>query len=1101
MEKLKINKLTFFLDWEGQTLRKTPPQWKSNKRYWVFDWQRNPLYANKLNIINNSYRPNHNGGYDVKLLRNRSMIWSCDSDQVPTLPPFLQCLNYAISGKITTPQFILDKCGLTNEQFMNKWFVKDTIAVNPIHQHQLAILYNVVIDYHMPYPILGGQELKYTYSLGFDPVGNINPRIIGFLEMPNNTEKVKDYFTLLLPDIKNRLPLIHKFYYCETCNSWMSNKKWGQHLKECRKCLQCGIAYKVNSGHEKTCVQEHQYIPEKRTPKNQIRRYKLDTKINFNFNFYADFEAFVDEDKRNYEVYAASYMGTRLEKSRINDEIVEKWATPHIFYGKNSLDEFMRHVIHRCTGVMWFFNGARFDNFFIFEWLLRHKVEIDRRSLLISGNNILSIKFKTREGWIHLKDLAKFLNGSLASCCKNFGLSQDQSKTDFDHLKMTSWEKVMENEEECREYLKMDVISLRALQQVFAKLIFNILGVDLVKYMTLTQAGYASWSAKLDKKMKIYKTHTSEEKIMREMYKGGRVLCGRKEWRSRYYEQVMATRKDYMVLDKKLQEENPDLAPIFCMKEDGEYIPKELYEMIDDFLVYADVNSLYPAVQISIDWPLTNSKTGALVENIIDEIQFVEKSQLSHFPHGKHVITSYKDNPTDEAQFRLELNDRHELQKEKWYRRGVCVDITCPDDLTVAFLMTKHPKTGEVVQNLLPKVESWYTGPELWEASILGYKITKIHAICEWEKSSPMFETYVLPIYDLKSAQDTDGPKRAAAKALLNALTGKYGQKNIPKSVVLFDPNEEINVDVVDLTRIVDEKGETLKFYALEKKEFTHSPFPVELSAWILAYARIYMSILLRKMGIERGHGKSGKKYGLSPFYSDTDSLILHRKAWAKLQDDLKGHKKLGQLKEEVDGKIISFICLANKTYSFTYIDRETMKIMCVTKTKGIPHGGDPYNACQLYVASQEEQDRAMSHSKFLQNRRDKQFPSFIFALNSLNIKSRAYVFKDAITKETQAVCAKIPHEYLSKILDRSWTMECVFGGMVRQFKPGGLENLFIAPETKSRSLCLTDWWSQRKRIHSPWDHNEHWPSAYPVGHYKVKGQEKKTMKEEINDD
>lgn len=1058
---------------------------------------RNPLWANRLKVISkNNYQPNHNGGYDVKLLRNRSMIWSCNVDLVSTLPPFLQCLNYATTGNVYTPQSILDHLGLTNREFMVQYFNQNSIVVDPINQHKLAILYNVVIDYHMPYPILGGMELKYSYSLGFDPT-NPDPKIIGFLEIPNNKDGVKDYFTLLLPDIKHRLALIHNFYYCETCNSWMSNKKWVKHKRECRKCNQCGIAYKINSGHEKTCVQEHAYILEKRTPKDKIRRYKLDKELDFNFNYYADFEAFVPENERNYTVYAGAYMGTFLKKNRQGIE-EESWKKPNLFYGKDSLDRFMKTIIRCCVGVMWFFNGSRFDNFFIFKWLLQKKVQIDQRSLLISGNNILAIKFKTKRGWLQLKDLSKFLTGSLALCCKNFGLSKDLSKTDFDHLKMVNWDAVYKHQEECSEYLTMDVISLRALHQTFAKQIFEILGIDLMKYMTLTQAGYASWTAKLDKKIHIYKTPVAEEKIMRDMYKGGRVLCGRKQWQSSFYAKIMQERRDYMVVDEELMKENPDLSSIFCMVEDGECISQELYNEIDDYLVYADVNSLYPAVQISTDWPLLNSKTGQLVQDLKEEINTVAKEQLSFFPHDKHKIIYLDYNSIDEQQFRLELNERHILQKEKWHRTGVCVDIICPDDLTVAFLMTKHPKTGEVVQDLLPKNETWYTGPELWEASILGYKITRIHAICEWEKSSPMFQSYVLPIYEMKSGQNSDGPKRAAAKALLNALTGKFGQKNIPKSVVLFDPEEEIKVDVVNLTRIVNEKGQTLKFYALENKEFQYSPFPIELSAWILSLARVYMSILLRKMGIERGHGPYKNEYCYSPLYSDTDSLILHISSWLKLDDNLKGDKKLGQLKLEINGKIISFVCLANKTYSFTYVDAETKKIMCISKTKGIPHGGDAYNACQHYVSTQEEQTRATSHSKFLQNRRDKLFPSFIFAPNSLNIKSRAYVFKDAITKEVQFVCSKIPHEFLYQILDRSWTMECVFGGMVRQFKPGGLENLFIAPETKSRSLCITDWWGQKKRIHSIWD-TEVWPSAYPVGHYKVKGQErKKKIKVEI---
>lgn len=1112
-----------------------PSKWSHDNRYDRFDWMQN---REKI-ITDPDYEYSLNGGFHRTLVQNKTMIWTCNPDLIKFgLPPYLQCINFAIHGEPEIPSFIPKRAGLSMKQFISTY---SHHILDPIKQHELAVLYNITVDFYEDRAIERGRELKYIFTLGVPTPDSKN---IGLLSILRNDGQKTNHFALLLPDRENCLPLVQNYIYCNTCGYYIYFKKkqgWMKHIRECTKCNTCGKTCKRGDGHITNCNAQH-WKKSKRTKSGCIRIYEKEPpeveRLDLSEQYFADFETLTPDGEQTYKVYAGGYIDGIEVPYRTKEEpdtIQYKWQNESwakIHYGPRSMDDFMTEIIAKCAGTMWFFNGSRFDNFFIFKWLLRRRVRIDTRSLLINGNNLLSIKFKTRRGWLQLKDLSKFLNGSLDDCCKSFGLPEDKSKTDFDHNKMKTWEDVEEHRKECCEYLKMDVISLRELFKIFAKTMFGLYRINVAKYMTITQIAYAAWTSNLPENMRknLFKTPVGKsEKVMREMYKGGRVLCGRKEWKSHFFEECLKKRKKWW--DPELLKKDPD-AHLLAQHE-GYCISQELYDKITDYLVFSDVNSLYPAVQISTKYPFKIVKKANSKGVLEEKWDNIPTEALSQFPYGKHNIVQYEPNSRDEQQLILEINDRHRVSREKWMRMGACVDVTCPKDLSVAFLMTRKEAKNkkdkfktEVVQDLNDKVKQWYTGPELWEATKLGYQITRIYSTCEWEKSSSLFQEFVEKTYAIKAAQDSDGPMRACAKALLNGLTGKFGQKNIQRNVVILKVGDPITDDIVDITAIEDELGNLIGYYGFIEKEFETSGFPIELSSWILSLARIYMSKILRKMNIERGLWDPEEEkisYEESPFYSDTDSLVLHIRSWQRLHPDLKGNKALGQLKLEIEGKIISFSCLANKTWSITYIDEKTKRILSITKTKGIPHKGLYYETCRFYTCSELEERNAMvasgyftpeealeeeipeswfedskketefknkisMQSDFLTQRREHKIPSFIHTPESVNIKSRAYVFKK--DGKPLFICRKIPPLFLDKILTREWAMECIFGGMVRQFKPGNLAELFIAPETKSRTLCMTDWWAQEKRVESPWENDLLFRPAYPRGHYMVTEEE-----------
>jgi len=974
--------------------------------------------GNKAKLLTNSYKVN-NYGFSKKLVNRVHYFTPCDRHE---LHPVIQCIHMLKDGKLgffsKTKQDFFDVFpdGIANNSYINDELFE-----------RIANFYEVQITVFSINSIYGGKQIQ---------LGKINPkrdRVYG-----KSCERIAllksdydpKYYAAILPRKDGTIDFLQDKIYCNCHGDWVDCKfqNWKDHLKDCFKCS-CGRQYWRGDNHPNECDKEH-YAAKPKTKRqlegHMTRAWKKKEgenpadEVNC---YFADFETLIRHD-RKYTVYAGAWIDDLVQNEEAN-----------VYCGENAMNDFMNAIIKECNGIMWFFNGSKFDNLFIIPWLLQNKIPIKEGSTIIIGNSILTITFETEKGEVTLKDLCKFLPGSLKANCKAFGLKDEASKGELDHDKMTSWEVVHECEKEIREYVGRDVTCLKKIFNLFRNEMLEQYGLDMVKCVTGPQFAFNCWSTTLKGRgSHLFKTPIEDEKMMREMYKGGRVICGRPIWKSKYFDEVKRTMVDYPHVDKEG----------FVTIGPGHGITRELYNKIDDYQYYIDANSLYPAAQINRAYP-----TGKYKKVIIEQGSLAEARIMKHI--NERVVG---------------------MVKENVYKSGFLVDVTCPNDLTIAFLMTKNEK-GEVEQNLLPKKMKWFTGPELWEASKLGYKITRVYEVISFASSKSIFDEFVKSTYKKKQEAERDTPKYTCAKNMLNSLTGKFGQHSIATITLLFVIGQIIENHIQNITEIYDNSGEILGWYATAEKINDFAPFPIHLSAWILAWARIYMSKMLRRMKIERSDQEC-------PIYGDTDSLIIHVNAWRRLEKKWKGDKELGQMKKEVKGKIIRVTVLAPKTYEVTYIDKETLRILSIVKSKGIPHPSDKCDAFEQYIDTTQEKERAVKEIDFLKNRET----SLNFS-KTVKIGSKNYIFRDLEGNVTEA-CTRIPPDRFEKILNREETMECVFGGMVRKFEAGEIDGIYVAPDSKMRTFNKTDWWGRGLRKLSPFDSKIPYPTAYPLGHWKI---------------
>jgi hypothetical protein len=352
------------------------------------------------------------------------------------------------------------------------------------------------------------------------------------------------------------------------------------------------------------------------------------------------------------------------------------------------------------------------------------------------------------------------------------------------------------------------------------------------------------------------------------------------------------------------------------------------YDQIHDYLIDADVKSLYPTA-------MSNGE----------------------YPYGESRIYVYSENNQPEDPMNLPIG---------MYE----VDVIPPDDLLVPVLPMKkdipnhsyqfqydQPTAatkyiGNTVWDLIPRTKQVYTSVDIRMGAESGYKF-QFYTSIQWAASSPnIFRNYISLVYNTKKTEDekkekqdpTANPtRRNVSKLRMNSLYGKQLQKRIANETKCFD-NENTQSygtflqthDDIQLFEI-----EESLFLQGNQKDFRKTVTkPMFLGAFILAYSRKHMYDLMNLADPCRRTGKNRERILQSAhnslFYTDTDSLFLHSDV---IQHRLKHvfGPELGQLDNELgDGKIIEAYFLSPKLYAIEYITKNGERKHKM-RAKGIP--------------------------------------------------------------------------------------------------------------------------------------------------------------------
>lgn len=926
------------------------------------------------------------------------------------------------------------------------------------------------------------------------------------------------FFAWMVPDRKNSSFPVLDFKQCHNCQRWKKYARsdvksdFATHLKICKICELCGRAFQDGDSHEETCNRANKYSRkerryEKKQNPDECKLYQKSTakEVTFKSCWTADFETFSNLEIENglYQTYCAVLLPPAGEKP---EDVL-------VFYGKQTMDKFMEYVMENVKGILWFFNGAKFDAMLVEKWLIRNDVAITES--IMSKSTIISLTFKGHYGQeIKLKDFAKFCMGSLASNCKSFGVDKELSKTDMDHNKMVSWEAVEKYEEEVKVYARQDATALKAVIKAFSIAVFKEHKIHMSKFYTNAGLAYGIFTTSIKDQTLLTKTEKKYENIFREAYRGGRLLCGQKYWFIDNFEELVDRQVNNTV--------------------DGR-TPKQIYDEILDDMVYIDVNSLYPTVMAGKKYPCGKYNLITLDKDV----------------SGPSTITSI------ENFMKLPQKDPVRLAGEElWGARLIKVDIDCPNDIFIPFLMSRDPTgrkngvdAGDARQNLLPKIETWYSGAEIIEAVRLGYKIKKAHAYINFGENVELFTIYIHAIYEMKKAAGPD-PKDpnsgirdpaayATAKSLMNALSGKFGQKTHETTKIHvresdYDEEQDCWGDpgkpIIAVFSCLTEDGKQNGHFVHLKNTQTYSNFPIQLSVQILGNSRVYMSQLC-----DAFNGYRDPK--MAPIYGDTDSLIVPRKAYTALEQSKEKEggwigNELGQLKNEFPGKkIIGVIILAPKTYMIIFMDEKTYQIQCKMKCKGIPHYTEIYNPFAAAEFTPDETARMeIDLIAHWLRKEDIPVPNVIFKqqrfivmpvkdfkarneklaeIQKLIIETKRKHKKGELNKEEFAnsikrfdakkvkACTKlIRKSYFLKMLSYQCLMDLHFGNcLVECLYPlmkraaithGWVNKLGITPDYASRMVVSNYWWSHGHRKYEHGREGEgRYDLAYPVGHYK----------------
>lgn len=831
---------------------------------------------------------------------------------------------------------------------------------------------------------------------------------------------------------------------CSTCWQWINRSTFGTHIAKCNYCPSCKRTYQ----NEHECA----YNNKRLTPQDRRERALSSSQESVCENWLQ-----MKPDKK-------AQPGRRIRKNPLKKEYfadIEAYpmqgeenrfvpyaiailaledlgrCEPTIFYGVNCMQRFLKHLT-QLQGILYYFNGSGFDNFLHIRGMIDYGYYIDNTTFVRCRGRIMA--FNQHKNLV-VHDLYLFIKSSLAKACNGWGVPLDESKKDFDHEKVQCIDQAYQHKEEVIEYLKYDVISLARLFQIYQKTMMECFQLNVNDSLTPAQFSLRAWSSTCSELEHLYIPHRGkEENDDRAAYYGGRVMCQYRQYKS----------EDY---------------------DEGRNLHGYNFADVDDYLVIGDVNSLYPSVQMK-----------------------------NSFAYGKWKYSEPSCEAEEEGLCRW-LNFLTDT--ERLFRCMLKVDITCPKDLLTAFLMERG-EDATMHHTLHDKKEYWIWGCEWQEAQILGYRVTRVYEIKEFEKFGPLFKSFVSTCWEGRKQSVSGSAKNRCFKEALNGLTGKFGQKaHLTYSAIYSTgykptPKTEQNFvkmlhQVVDFIPLFSQDGSNHSIVLEIENENVNPPYPIYLSAQILAYSRVYMSQIMRACGaylqLER-----------AIYYTDTDSLVMNPACLSDLHLGNYIGKELGQIKCDLNekftnnefAKIIRGIWSATKgPYSLVYLLPDDNCPWEKVKMKGIPHSDAPFRHT-------DELKMKMDVKKSLLLERIKLWLSSpsTYELPAPVIGERFYLYQpaeeDYVSLDEKgeakngAYAAKhINFKMIEMMMKKEGTLTAFFGGMKKCFLNYDGKALLVKPDVVRRIVCRNDWWLKQKRVFALGEEQNVFALSLPPGDYE----------------
>ena len=551
------------------------------------------------------------------------------------------------------------------------------------------------------------------------------------------------------------------------------------------------------------------------------------------------------------------------------------------------------------------FNGARFDHYFLIKPLIQMGRKINKH--IISQGSIISLEFtgengQTFKAW----DLSKHLMGSLKDLLESNKCKV--SKGDFDHDKACRWEDMSdEMRTDCLTYLNADVSGLKELFDKFNAASFEKYRINLFNDISNSSMSYRIWTS-YGAKFGIDLPNMEQEKFFREAIYGGRCYPSKKRFISSQYDDI---------INGKLS-----------------------FDAIHDYLIDADVVSLYPAAMAKFEYPIGEcfTCTPEDIENLNKPTEPTEPTEPPK-PTEPGVMLEEEPEPDyDEPGVILEEPPEPEIEP---IFAGVTHEtmgiyhIKYMSNKKLLHGFPRRPKSKLERQGLqwdLVDSEGIYTSIDIESMRTRGYKIEYISGYY-WKKSDYIFREYINGLFDAKARAAKGTPEYTTCKLLMNGLYGKQIQRPIyaetkmvsnPDQYWKFWATHEItDINEVELDHMgVDGKATlstpvTRWFVSGESKSDdklkSKITKPTHLGAFILSYSRKIMYGYIDEANPDRILEDD-------ICYTDTDSLQMRQTAAHRIKR--LGDKSLGGITDDLgDGvKIIRGIWVAPKLYMLEYI-------------------------------------------------------------------------------------------------------------------------------------------------------------------------------------